>query len=358
MRTGPYVARLIAVAMVAAGGVVAVPAGVAMAEPGEGRAQNRSTVTFKRQATPGTSRSIKSEYDSAKRDRERGAALRREFTSKAAADGLYYDAGFVDYLKLERNDGARFKTVEMVVPRDYWVDEVEISEGTETDADGTEHGVVEASVKGTMAFDESDVVVPDGPGFASFSPVGSGQYLLKTAVGEMLATWSKSKMTGETNGSYDYWSYQRKARVTTKDLSLSPDYAIRYFGIKSYPFSSTPLHHWVDWSPATGTRTGDCNSTPLNLSLSYLGASTSISFIDCDRYNVAIANSNPGDMSFNWDKGWAGLPKGTREGAFNWIAARTQGGSFFANDFQRVGFYEAFSEDLKECSSTNAGANC
>jgi hypothetical protein len=166
MRTRPNVARLIAVAVVAASGVVAVPAGVAMAEPGEGNAQDRSIVTFKRQATPGTSRSIKSEYDSAKRDRERGAALRREFTAKAAAEGLYYDAGFVDYLKLERNDGARFKTVEMVVPRDYRVDEVELSEGTETDADGKEHGMVEAIVKGTMAFDETDVVLQT-PGFAS-----------------------------------------------------------------------------------------------------------------------------------------------------------------------------------------------
>lgn len=51
-------------------------------------------------------------------------------------------------------------------------------------------------------------------------------------------------------------------------------------------------------------------------------------------------------------------PSATREGAFNWIAARTQGGSFYANDFQRVSFYSGFYENTESCASTNSNASC
>ncbi|MEH1057063.1 hypothetical protein V6U89_17910 [Micromonospora sp. CPCC 206171] len=355
----PFAATAVAMAMAAAVGVIVVPIGGASADPGGESAGERSTVTYTSQPSDGVDHSIATEYQIAETDRTRGAALRQEFLAEAASDGLYYDAGYVDYLKLDRDDDATtLDTVEMVVPRDYRVEEVQVSEEHQGSVDGEAPGVLlEASVTGTITFDDSSVIVPDGPGFNSFTPQGSGQYILRTAAGEMLATWSKSKMTGEKDRKYDYWSYQRKARVTTKNIT-GPDYGIKYFGIKSFPSTSTPLHHWVDWSPATGNHKGDCNSTPLSLSLSYLGASSGVSFLDCDRYSVAIANSSPGDMSFNWDPGLVGKPKGTREGAFNWIAARAQGGKFTANDFQKVAFYHGFTEDTKDCASTNQSANC
>ncbi|NLU78029.1 hypothetical protein HCA58_06405 [Micromonospora sp. HNM0581] len=345
-------------ATVAALGIVAYPAsGSASAGDSDPHVKVKSSVTFKMNTTPNVKRTIGAEYQEARSDRRQGAGLRQQFLARAASDGLYYDSEYVDYLKLERSDDSTFKDVEIVVPRDYRIDEVTLGEDVKRSPDGRYQDVLEASVKGTVAFDESPVVLPDGPGFASFALQGSGQYIVKARVGEMLATWSKSKMTGESDGSYDYWAYQRKARVTPYDIS-GPNYGVSSFGIKSYASTSTPLHHWVDWAPATGSRKGDCNSTPLNLSVSYLGASAGISFLDCDNYSVSIANSSPGDMSFNWGSGVTAKPSATREGAFNWIAARTQGGSFYANDFQRVSFYSGFYENTESCASTNSNASC
>jgi hypothetical protein len=117
------------------------------------------------------------------------------------------------------------------------------------------------------------------------------------------------------------------------------------------------MSHWVDWAPSTGSHTGDCNSVPLVLSLSYAGASSSISFQDCEKYDVDIASTHPGDMSFNWHHGLS-YPSGTREGAFNYIGAIGQGKTYNAHDYQKVAFWSPFYESGASCDDTDHSKNC
>lgn len=173
----------------------------------------------------------------------------------------------------------------------------------------------------------------------------------------MLATWAKAKMSGDNDGRYDYWQYQRKARVTNKEIS-GYNYGINEFGIKSHSYANFPLKHWVDWSPPTGGRDGDCNSVPFQVKVEYLGASGGLTFNDCDRYTTAIRNDAPGDMSVNWNAPLLRKVTGPRESGFAWIASRPQGETSYVNDYQYVRFYEAFSEDFDFCESSNSTKDC
>ncbi len=123
--------------------------------------------------------------------------MRDEFVKRAASEsGLYYDSAAIEYYQFKRADKARYDTVEVVTPRDFQVHEVQLEEGVEVRGNASQPYIV-ASVAGGPTASTSDVILPDGPGFSSFDPVGSGQYVVKTAVGQMLATWAKAKMSGE-----------------------------------------------------------------------------------------------------------------------------------------------------------------
>jgi len=276
----------------------------------------------------------------------------------------------VNYLKLERTDDAQVKDVEMVVPNDYHVAAVTLSEGKVKDDNAHLTDSVTAGVAGTTDIDAADVMLPDGPGFASFTPSGSGQYILETSKGRMLATWAKAKLGDDGSSTYDYWQYMRKGKVVSKDIT-GPNWVIKEFGIKSYPASSNPAHHWVDWEPRIGEHSGDCKGSPVQLEVEYGGAAIATSFQDCDKYTAYMLDDKPGDFSVNWNPGffakWWGYAFGVtdpREIAFNWLVARKQPGTaaargkFTVNDYQYFRMQSQLTGSTDTCDSTNTGTDC
>lgn len=117
---------------------------------GGSKRESISGVTFRSHPTPGALNSISAAYDASRRDRKQGQDVRKSFLSKAAAGaGVYYDAEAVDYLKLRRSGDVEFSEVELVVPRDYKVDEVHLEEGVEKENSRYTGRQVTASVAGT-----------------------------------------------------------------------------------------------------------------------------------------------------------------------------------------------------------------
>ena len=339
------------------------------AAPTDTAAESTSTVTFGQQDSQNAALSIPEAYEESEADPAAGEELREEFVEQAAETaGLYYDSASVDYLALERTDNAAFGTVEIVAPEDYEIQEVGLQEAVydmpenEASADGDEEQTgLTAAVVGTVNMEASDVVLPDGPGFASFAPSGSGQYILKTAVGQMLATWAKAKVSGDGDSKKDYWEYLRKARVSTKDIR-GIDYRIAGFGIKSYPKVYSMLRNWLEWQPSTGAHRGDCNNQPITVTAGFRGVGgLEYSFQDCDKYTAYMLDDRPGDFSVGWSQGK--LPtSGPRETAFAWSAGGPQGKGVTIMDYQWVKFKEGFATDGSPytipCESTNANKTC
>jgi len=350
------VALVVGVFLIGSSGVANAAGGVGSQErPGE----FQSIVTFENGLSPNAKNSIASEIDASRRDRTRGAAMKLDFEKRVAAEyGRYYSDDRLDYLRLERADNAEHMAVELVVPRDYQLTQVQLGDGRKRDAEGNLHATVFASATGTIGFDPDDVVAPDGPGFSSFEPQGAGQYLLKPiGVGELLATWAKERSNETSDTQNDYWSYQRKGKATAYDIS-GPNFGLDDFGIKSYPNSAGKpyIYAWKDWAPSTGTWSGNCDQFPVSLPLSYGGATTTISYSDCDHYRSDIASSSPGDMSVNWDNGLT-YPFGPREAAFNWIIVAKQSFYLSFNDYQQINFWNPTTEQGAGCGSTN-NSNC
>jgi hypothetical protein len=321
-----------------------------------------SSVTFAEGKTEGAAESIPQAYKNSLT--QESEAAKDAFVDKVAQEsGLYYDTEALDYLKLELDPeaaaSAEVDEVELVVPKDFHVNEVTLEESTAEENDGEKRNSLTAGIKGSVTIDPADVALPDGPGFAEFKSAGSGQYILKTRVGEMLATWIKAKLDTDGESTKDYWQYGRKARVTTKNVS-GVDWKINSFGIGSKP--GTALKNWVDWAPSTGEHTGDCNTKPVTLTAGYKGvAGIEMAFQDCDKYTGYMVSDNPGDFSVRWDKGfWR--TSDPRETAFTWVAASAQGRTVTMDDLQWVKFEEGVSSDLTVetilCQNTNAGKNC
>lgn len=326
-----------------------------------------TTVVFSGERADGAETTLPQAYSEGDKPSAASESAKSDFIDKVSDEsGLYYDPNALDYLKLEPAADTHVDPAEMVVPEDYHVDEVKLEGVTVTTNDGDEAAAMGASVEGSSDLDAAEVALPDGPGFISFTPSGSGQYILKMTKGEMLATWAKARMTGDDDSTYDYWQYQRKAKVESYDVP-GLNWFIHEFGIKSYPAAANPLHHWVDWAPSIGAHDGDCNGKPVTIEVGFEGAVASTSFQDCDTYTAYMRNNSPGDFSVNWNPPWnspAGR-KDPRETAFTWIAARKQPSTTAAQKKMTVMDYQyfrmaepKFGNTIWTCQSTNGGINC
>lgn len=324
-------------------------------------------VVFSDDQSAGAATTLPEAYDDGAVPTAESESAKSDFIDQVAEEsGLYYDPNALDYLKLEATQDIDVDSAQLVVPKDYHVEEVQLADTTLTTENGEERAAVGASVGGSSNLEAPDIALTDGPGFISFTPSGSGQYILKSSKGEMLATWAKSKMSDDKSSTYDYWQYQRKARVAPREIS-GLNWLVREFGIKSYPSSSNPMHHWVDWAPSATKHTGDCNSSPTTLEVSYLGVAASTSFQDCDNYTGYMRNDKPGDFSVNWNPPWNKAGQGaSRETAFEWIAARKQPSTSAAQKKLTVNDYQYFRMvspwvgvlQIKLCQSTNTALNC
>lgn len=326
-----------------------------------------TTVVFSDKTSTGAATTLPEAYEDGAVPTTESQSAKDDFIDQAADEsGLYYDPNALDYLKLEATDDTDVDPAQLVVPKDYHVEEVQLADTTLTTENGEERAAVGASIEGSSDLEAPDIALTDGPGFISFTPSGSGQYILKSSKGEMLATWAKSKVADDRNGTYDYWQYQRKARVAPREIT-GLNWIVREFGIKSYPDSANPLHHWVDWAPSATKHTGDCNGSPVQLEVSYLGVAASTSFQDCDSYTGYMRNESPGDFSVNWNPPWnkAGVTS-SRETAFEWIGARRQPSTAAAQKKMKVNDYQYFRMaspwvgilQIKTCQSTNVSLNC
>lgn len=348
LRTSPLLWPVVAVLVGLLAAVVGPAPRPAVADEG---ASAPSTATFTNGRHSNTSSTLASEYARSRADRQRGQSVKADFIRRSAQEnGIYYDDGFVDYLRLDRTDNAMFKTVELAAPRSFKATEVTLTEQTETNKEGKTRRGVTASSRGEVAATTSTPVFPSGPGFASWQAKGSGSYLLKTQVGEMLALWYMEKMTDDLDPNYDYWSYQRKGVARPFDIT-GPDYSVDYVQMDGNPAENTQelIDHWVDWKPAMGKFTGDCDKLPIDLTLSYLGASTSISFKDCDKYNAVMFLDPPGTYHMELN---TALVKDDqpREMAFNLIEASLQNPWVFVyREFQAVRFWSNFYEGGVYC---------
>ncbi|WP_412538446.1 hypothetical protein R8Z50_21640 [Longispora sp. K20-0274] len=334
---------VIALATAVSGGLLLAPASPATAAPAAGVA---SSVEFTGTSTPGTATSITEQYAATRADHGRGKAAKERFIRESATtDGRYYDADFVDYLKLTPNGAA---PVEVVVPRDYHVDAVQVT--------NTATGGVTAGIRGSEGVGaENALVYPQGPGFA-FSSVSSGTYTLNTSRGNLKATWWKLKDTGDTSGTYDWWMYKRKSVATPADPGFWGDF-VGNMGMRSYPSTATRsiLKGWVDHAPAIGSFTGGCGP---DVALNVGGGS--ITYKSCANYQVDwnANTADAGDFSVNWTNSFWG-ETGPQEMADIVVVKTAQGKTPYYNDYQYVNFESAVDRHhTGGCGSTNSSANC
>jgi hypothetical protein len=339
-----------------AAGILLGPAVPAGAEPKQFTVSPEALFELNEKAANGTD-SIANLYAKSRRDPTLGTARKADFMRQAAAEGRYYDAGSVDYLKLQRTDDVQFKDVEVVTPRNYQMQSIRMREALAPTPEDKYRVRLEVGATGSsVGAEDSAVAYPDGPGFTSFSIWSSGQYNLYTDSGWMLATWQKEKVIDDLDGSADYWAYKRKG-VVAVDAGDRDQFGIDLFDIWAYPYTSVPINNWVGWTPSPGHYEGNCDTLPLTLSLAYRAASTAISFVDCEDYGVAIAGSRPGDMSVRWDDFWD--PDGPRETAFEFVVAVPEGRIPSWNDYQGMAFYMHNSGWYRErCESRNASKDC
>ena len=341
-------------------GVFAVAGGVLLiASPARAAGTIRpwsDTTVFGDAVSGSAMTSVANEYRMARQDRHRGGSVKAELIRRSAAEGIYYDDAYLDYLKLERKGNVPIKAVEVVVPRDYRANRVELTNGVNRDADGKLRWFSSVAMDGEIS--GSEIAYPDGPGFVYWDPAGSGNYLLKTVAGEQFSTWYKEKMVGESDPNNNYQSYKRKAISRTYDIPNRFDWWIYNSDIKAYPngYWATKAKAWVDWSPGVGGHVGNCDPNPVTVSVQYAAVGTSLSFVDCDHYTVYLNSGQPGDMSVSWDE----KGPGTYETAFAYIIAIDPGYAILTiYDYQKIVFWDYWvNHTLLTCAATNNGKNC
>ncbi len=210
---------------------------------------------------------------------------------------------------------------------------------------------------------DADVVAEDtavpghqGLGMASWSTGTSGCYTI-TIVGaaRMQTCWYKKKMLDDGDGLNSYYSYQRKAWGQADDI-WGQDWSITGMKVRSFPTSGTAgnFRGVMSRKPSVDF-TGDCNTLPFSLSLSYKGASTGLTFTDCNYYDVTFG-TRYGDYSNYFYQGSI-FSRGNREVAYHEITKAAQGTLTAWNDYQRLEIAR-WTYPAKSCSSVNSGASC
>ncbi len=195
-----------------------------------------------------------------------------------------------------------------------------------------------------------------GLGQASWATGTSGCYTITiTNAATMQTCWYKKKMLDDGDGSFDYYSYRRKAWGQPASIS-GKDWSVTGMVVRSYPTSGTAANFKGVIARKPGSDfTGNCDTLPFDLSLGYKGASIGFNFMDCDKYDVTFGTKF-GDYS-NYFKQGAVFSGGNREVAYHEITKVSQGASAVWNDYQRLETAR-WTYPAKTCASTNGNKTC
>lgn len=300
------------------------------------------SIHFGRQTTLGAATSIEQEYAKSRSDPDYRKTEKLHFARRSANEvGLYYDVASLDAIHLVPASGPIQASI--VAPHSYRVNSVDIT--------ATDRGDLTAQVHGTEAGDTA-LAYPTGPGFDSFSLLGSGDYLVDiwdgagNTVAEAISTWSKYKVTGESDPNKNYYAYQRKGSFTTQ-------YILHDAGMRSYPQTGS-FTNWVDWAPATGDHSYNCGSS-INAGVDFGGITLGLTFTPCDTYNVAISGSQPGDMSTNV----TGDTSANTDLAFSFIVGVNQASlTPVWYDYTKIGIWVVNQHWFCDLTSPTSDTNC
>ncbi|MEV8395571.1 MULTISPECIES: hypothetical protein [unclassified Streptomyces] len=265
---------------------------------------------------------------------------REKFLSSSAKNHFSYTSEEVDVVSLL--DGA----VQVAIPADLTLDSVTVSLDEK-----------EVNVEAAASNSGEDVPTLGGPGMGEWENDGSGQYnIYVTGLGEAQFLWKREKATDDGSSVYDYYSYSRMGIARPYDLSGEFDARVSVLRIQSYPYDEieSGLVNWEDLKPAISFE-GNCDSTPLNVSVTAPFAGVGYSFQDCDEYEVWSNLENPGSYHMTMNQGVI-LSGGDREAAYTLAIKVKEGTPGSMHDFQRVTFNHMGTSF--ECSVFDSGATC
>jgi hypothetical protein len=191
---------------------------------------------------------------------------------------------------------------------------------------------------------------------ASWPTGTSGCYTITiTNAATMQTCWYKKKMTDDGDGSFDYYSYQRKSWGQPAEIS-GANWSVTGIPLRSYPTDATRGNFTgvISRKPGADLK-GDCNTSPFSLSISFKGASTGISFIDCDMYYPTFG-STWGDYEIRYSQGAVFSSKNVEAG-YHEVVKVKQGASAVWRDYQKLEVAR-WTYPAKTCSSTNSNNTC
>jgi hypothetical protein len=201
-----------------------------------------------------------------------------------------------------------------------------------------------------------------GVGMAPYWSSGvSGNYLIEfwgggEKLASMLSNWSRKQLLSDGNGTYDWWVYSRKAWGQSYDIS-GWDWRVTGMFMWNFPeeYIKPNLVTWEDMSPGSDFE-GNCDTLPFTATVNTpIGAS--ISFTDCDSYDMWFHPNVPGEYNLYFDQG-AIYSLGNFEAAYIVTLKSKQGSSVWFNDVQRLEIAK-YSYPAKTCTAaTNGNGTC
>ena len=321
-------AKVLAVALIA--GTIAWAPPVAAQEPGS------SSVRLDRSELEGMRRSNRGQA-AANSESQRTQAARNEFVQRMAARGQYFRAQDVDVIEV----GA----TTVVVPKAVSVTQVAVTSDADT-------AVIDAS---TVPAETPGI--GGGPGSAPYwQQISSGCYTLKfTGAAEMLSCWYKHKLQSDGDAAFDYWGYRRKGWGQPYSIS-GLDWSITSMTIESTPTAASQGNfvQWEDFEPGAD-RNGNCDTLPLSLSAEAKGVGLSISFIDCDFYDITFGPAI-GKFRNKFSQG-AIFSGGNREVAYTTAVKIKPGATPYWSDYSRLEIAK-YTYPAKVCEASNANKTC
>ncbi|MCD5314853.1 hypothetical protein [Kineosporia babensis] len=178
-------------------------------------------------------------------------------------------------------------------------------------------------------------------GSAEYATVAGGSYrIVVKGVGDAIFTWEKAKRKDEKDKQKDYWAYAREANGEPYAVKNWPNPRVSNLYIRNYPTQSTysKLRTWEANSQPAADFKGDCNESPMTISLGAGGAGVEMSFRDCASNDVSRNSSVPGEMRIEMDQGSFVLQAGNIGTGYIASFSTKQGEVPYFNDQQRVTF--------------------
>lgn len=268
-------------------------------------------------------------------------ALRDQLVRESEEIGGTIDPASVDVVDLLDGD------VVLAVPTTIEVEEIVVTvDGLSVEVEATANQIDEALATG------------GNPGSAPYwANNGDGSYkLVVSGWGDALFTWRRDKLMNDGSASYTWYAYRRKGDAHPYDRNLAPDARVSILRIQSYPYDSIEpgLVAWSDWEPSADF-TGQCGGHVYEAGVNVPYAGITISFQDCDRYDVWRNVDKPGSYWIQMDQG-AVINSGSRQIGYSvaWKAREGTAGS--QHDFQRVKFY--LSGSFETCDAYDASKTC